>query len=80
MATKPFFKTEITCSIDAFKRDIRSCMSRDLETLPSRSSIEQVISVLKKGFVVIVADDQRFYGLITQIDLLNYLRRQMKAA
>ena len=65
---------------DAFKRDIKSCMSRDLETLPSRSSIEQVISVLKKGFVVIVADDQRFYGLITQIDLLNYLRRQMKAA
>jgi len=39
-----------------------------------------VISVLKKGFVAIVADDQRFYGLITQIDLLNYLRRQMKEA
>jgi cystathionine beta-synthase len=63
---------------NAFKRDVRSCMSGELETLPPRSSIKNVISVLRKGFVVIVADGQRFYGLITRIDLLNYLRRQIK--
>jgi cystathionine beta-synthase len=62
----------------AFKQDVRSCMTHELETLAPRSSIESVIAELKKGLVVIVADEQRFYGLITRIDLLNYLRRQMK--
>jgi cystathionine beta-synthase len=63
---------------NAFKRDVKSCMTHELETLPPRSSIESVIAELKKGLVVIVADGQRFYGLITRIDLLNYLRRQIK--
>lgn len=63
---------------NAFKREVRTCMSRDLETLSPHSSIEEVIAVLKKGFVVIVVDQERFYGLITKIDLLNFLRRQIR--
>ena len=32
------------------------------------------------GRVVIVADEQGFHGLITRVDLLNYFKRQSKAA
>ena len=53
-------------------------MSSDIVTVPPRSSIDTAVSILQKGLVVIVADENRFYGLITRIDLLNYLRRQMK--
>jgi cystathionine beta-synthase len=63
---------------NAFTEKAGTCMSSDLETVPPRAPIEAALSVLQKGFVVIVADDTRFYGLITRIDLLNYLRRQMK--
>jgi cystathionine beta-synthase len=65
-------------SKDAFKKNVRTCMSCDLETLFPRSSIEDVVAVLNKGHVVIVSDDERFYGLITKIDFLNYLRRQIQ--
>lgn len=61
-----------------FIQKISTCMSTVLETVTPRASIEQAISILKRGLVVIVADENRFYGLITRIDLLNYLRRQMK--
>jgi cystathionine beta-synthase len=63
---------------NAFTEKVETCMSSDLVTVPPRSSIDTAVSILQKGLVVIVADENRFYGLITRIDLLNYLRRQMK--
>jgi cystathionine beta-synthase len=33
--------------------------------------------VLDSGKVAIVLDDSQFVGLITRIDLLNYLRRKI---
>ncbi|HON11155.1 MAG TPA: cystathionine beta-synthase [Chitinispirillaceae bacterium] len=63
---------------NAFTEKVETCMSSDLVMVPPRSPIDTAISILQKGLVVIVADKNRFYGLITRIDLLNYLRRQMK--
>jgi cystathionine beta-synthase len=34
--------------------------------------------VFDRGQVAIVKDDERFLGLITRIDLLNYLRRRVQ--
>jgi cystathionine beta-synthase len=62
---------------DSFKQKVKSCMTRDLETIPPRSSIESVKAILNKGLVAIVANENRFYGLITRIDFLNYLRQHL---
>jgi cystathionine beta-synthase len=35
-----------------------------------------LLPVFDRGHVAIVMDDQKFLGLITRIDLLNYLRRR----
>ena len=53
-------------------------MTRDLITIPPDAAIERIVPILKKGLVAVVADKQRFYGLVTQIDFLNYLRLKLK--
>lgn len=63
---------------NVFSEKIKTCMSSNLETISPHTPIEVVIAILQKGLVAIIADNNRFYGLITRIDLLNYLRRQMK--
>ena len=35
---------------------------------------------LRAGHVAVVADDDSFYGLITRVDIVSYLRRQRQAA
>jgi cystathionine beta-synthase len=41
-----------------------------------KSPIEALLPVFDRGHVAIVVDGARFLGLITRIDLLNYLRRR----
>ncbi|HEX6550995.1 MAG TPA: hypothetical protein VF117_10015, partial [Gammaproteobacteria bacterium] len=38
---------------------------------------DQVIAILDRDHVAIVADEGKFHGLITRIDLLNSLRRKL---
>jgi cystathionine beta-synthase len=47
------------------------------EVIQVTSSIESLMSVFEKGHVAIVVDGEQFLGLITRIDLLNYLRRKV---
>jgi cystathionine beta-synthase len=61
-----------------FKTQVKDYMSKDLIAVKPDSGIDSVIPILKKGFVVIVKDEKEFYGLITKIDFLNYLRLKMK--
>jgi cystathionine beta-synthase len=52
-------------------------MIRELHQLPVTSPIEALLPVFDRGHVAIVMDGERFLGLITRIDLLNYLRRKV---
>jgi cystathionine beta-synthase len=61
-----------------FHRKVKEFMTRDLVTIPPDASIERIVPILKKGFVAVVAKETRFYGLVTQIDFLNYLRLKLK--
>jgi cystathionine beta-synthase len=36
-----------------------------------------LLPIFQRGHVAIVAEHGRFIGLITRIDLLNYLRKQL---
>ena len=62
---------------DRFAEPVRTAMTEKLETLPPSASIDALLPVFEHNLVAIVADETRFYGLITRIDLLNHLRRQM---
>ena len=39
------------------------------------ASIETIVELFKQDKVAIIADSDTFYGLITQIDLINHLRQ-----
>jgi len=61
----------------AFQRPVRSIMSQKLTTVPVNASVESLLPILEQGMVAIVCDGPRFLGLITRIDVLNYLRRKL---
>ncbi|AKJ30183.1 pyridoxal-phosphate dependent enzyme [Caldimonas brevitalea] len=56
---------------------VASVMSTALETLSPAADLAALRAVLARGLVAIVADRDRFYGLITRFDLLNHLRRAL---
>jgi len=59
------------------KRPISDFMTSRLETIRPTASINDLLPIFRADRVAIVADDHHFYGLITKIDLINYLRKQM---
>jgi cystathionine beta-synthase len=61
-----------------FKSEVKSYMSSRLKTFEPKTPIEQIMPTLSAGMVAIVSDGDRFYGLITRSDVLNYLRRTQK--
>lgn len=64
---------------ESFLRPVGDFMTKQLESLAPAASREQLLSILKKGYTAIVRDSEAFYGLITKIDYLNYLRRKETA-
>jgi len=60
---------------DSFQMKVESVMVRNLETVAPDASIETIVDLFKQDKVAIIADQDNFYGLITQIDLINHLRQ-----
>ena len=63
---------------DHFKSPVSSAMTSRLETLQAGEPIDRLMPIFKRGHVAIVLQGETLAGLITRIDLLNYLRRRMK--
>ncbi|AER55134.1 cystathionine beta-synthase [Pseudoxanthomonas spadix BD-a59] len=63
-----------------FGDPVATAMVSKLEQLDVASPIEALLPVFDRGQVAIVTDrtTDRFLGLITRIDLLNYLRRRVQ--
>lgn len=61
-----------------FKKLIKDYMSSNLETLKPQDDVKSLIAILKKGYTAIISDEKEFYGLITKIDFLNYLRLKIR--
>ena len=61
-----------------FQQPVSSAMTSKLETIQANAPIEALLPIFAKSHVAIVLDGERFLGLITQIDLLNHLRRRMR--
>ncbi len=61
---------------DAFNNLVSTAMTQDVQTVEVKSSPEDLIPFFKQGRVAVVVDQGRFLGLITQIDLIHYMRRK----
>jgi cystathionine beta-synthase len=61
-----------------FRDPVSTAMVGKLQVLDVKSPIESLLPVFDAGHVAIVMDGERFLGLITRIDLLNYLRRRIQ--
>jgi cystathionine beta-synthase len=48
-----------------------------LETFQPSASFQDLRAILDRGEVAIILDGDQFVGLITRIDMLNYLRRKV---
>jgi cystathionine beta-synthase len=59
-----------------FRDPVSTAMVSKLDRLDVRSPIEALLPVFDRGQVAIIANGDAFLGLITRIDLLNYLRRR----
>lgn len=60
---------------DSFEKPVSSSMVTDLKTVDVNASAEDLMPLFDQGYVAIVKRDDEFLGLITRLDLLNYLRR-----
>jgi cystathionine beta-synthase len=59
-----------------FREPVTAVMESKLVTLPPSAPVEKLKEIFERGMVAIVVDGDEFLGLITRIDLLNWLRRQ----
>jgi cystathionine beta-synthase len=60
-----------------FADGVHSAMSERVETVSVAASLQDLLPVFDRGHVVIVVAGNEFLGLITRIDLVNYLRRKV---
>ncbi len=61
-----------------FQVPVSDAMTSKLQTVHPSTPIQSLMPIFDRGMVVIVAGEEGFHGLITRIDVLNYLRRRMK--
>ncbi|MEI8011357.1 MAG: pyridoxal-phosphate dependent enzyme [Candidatus Omnitrophota bacterium] len=59
-----------------FEEQVSAYMTVNLEVLEPKDDLKSLVVILKKGYTAIIQDKDRFYGVVTRIDLLNYLKRK----
>ncbi len=59
---------------DKFHLLVAAAMTQNVESVALNTPLASLIDTFNKGHVALVIDQGRFYGLITRIDVLNYLR------
>jgi cystathionine beta-synthase len=47
-----------------------------LTEIDVKAAVSELMPIFVRDFVAIVKDGSKFLGLITRVDLLNYLRRK----
>lgn len=60
-----------------FKDRVDTAMVTKVETVSPGAPISELMPIFARDHVAVVADQGRFLGLVTRIDLLNYLRKQL---
>jgi cystathionine beta-synthase len=61
-----------------FDEPVTEAMESHLVTVPPKARLDRLMDIFNRGMVAIVVDGEEFLGLITRIDLLNWLRLRRK--
>jgi cystathionine beta-synthase len=61
-----------------FGEPVAAAMESNLVTLPPDAPVAKLKDIFERGMVAIVVDGDEFLGLITRMDLLNWLRRRTR--
>jgi cystathionine beta-synthase len=59
-----------------FEEPVTKAMERHLVTVQAEAPLSRLMEIFRSGMVAIVMDGEQFLGLVTRIDLLNWLRRR----
>lgn len=59
---------------ERFRKPVRRAMTTELDTLQVSEGLDDLIPIFDRDQVAIVLDGDQFVGLITRVDLINYLR------
>ena len=65
-------------SLGKFSDPVSSAMSARPETVERTAGIESLMTIFRRDLTAIVVDGDTFLGIITRIDLLNWLRRDLR--
>jgi cystathionine beta-synthase len=68
---------EVVAHPEHFNEPVTRAMASHLVTVPVDAPVAQLMEIFKRGMVAIVMHGSEFQGLITRIDLLNWLRRRL---
>jgi cystathionine beta-synthase len=68
---------DVVAKPEHFNEPVTRAMATHLVTVPVDAPVSQLMEIFKRGMVAIVMDGNEFQGLITRIDLLNWLRRRL---
>ncbi len=69
---------QVQADATAFRASAATAKTQSLETLRPEAGLHALRRVLEAGLVAIIADDKRFYGLVTRFDLINHLRKKFE--
>src|SRR6202163_1117047 len=71
---------EVVANPEHFNEPVTHAMTSRLVTVPVDAPMSQLMEIFNRGMVAIVMDGSAFLGLVTRIDLLNWLRRRLQSA
>jgi cystathionine beta-synthase len=67
---------EVFANPKHFSEPVTAAMESHLVTVSVDAPVQQLMEIFKRGMVAIVMHNGEFQGLVTRIDLLNWLRRR----
>jgi cystathionine beta-synthase len=67
----------VTKNADNFAKPVRDFMSTELSTVSSDANVDDLMPLFAEDKVAIVFDGEEYLGLITKIDLITHLRKQL---
>lgn len=74
-------ESDVLLSVQAdparFAQPVSTAMCSTVVTITPDAPMAELLPIFAKDLVAVVADQGRFIGLITKIDVLNYLRKQL---
>ena len=57
-----------------FNKPVKKAMAVSLQTLQVSAPLDALLPIFEHGKVALVCDGEKFVGLITRVDLINYIR------